>query len=55
MLQRDIVEYGIGKHALELAILIYQGTQLFGFRNFHPAKFGLPFVNAGIADAMLAA
>ena len=69
ILQCDIVEHGIGKHAFELAILIFQSTQAFGFvrrandsldhllsrLTIHPAKLGLPFVNAGIADAMLAA
>ncbi len=48
------VEHGIGQHALELAVLVFQRPKPLGLGHIHPAELGFPFVDAGIAHAMLA-
>ncbi len=55
ILQRDIVEHRVREHPLELGVLVLQRFQAFGFRHVHAAVFGFPFVDAGVADAMLPA
>ena len=55
VLQRHIVEHGTGQHALELAVLIFQRTEPLGFGHIHAAELGSPFVDAGLADTVLAA
>ena len=41
--------------ALQLHVLVLQRPQPLGLRDVHPSEFSLPFVDAGVADAMLAA
>ncbi len=55
ILQRDIVEHGVGEQALQLGVLILERLQTLGFRHFHAAELRLPGVERGAADPVLAA
>jgi hypothetical protein len=52
---RHIIQHGVSQQPLQLRVLVLQRPQPLGLRNVHPFEFGLPFVDAGVADAMLAA
>jgi hypothetical protein len=39
----------------QLRVLVFQRPQPLGLRDVHPSEFSLPFVDAGVADTMLAA
>ena len=41
--------------SLQPGVLIFERPQPFGFRDIHAAKAGLPFVDAGVTDPVLAA
>lgn len=53
--QSCIVEHRVRQEPLQLGVLIFKRLQQLGFGGVYAAKFGLPFIDAGIADAMLAA
>src|SRR5437764_1501771 len=55
VLQRRIVQHGIGQQPLQSRVLVLQRPQPLGLGDVHPAESGLPFVDAGVADAVLAA
>src|ERR1700716_3578979 len=55
VLQRRIVQHGVGQQPLQPRVLVLQRLQPLGLRDVHPAEPRCPFVNAGVADAMLAA
>lgn len=40
---------------VSVVFFVLQRLQPLGFRDVHPAELGLPFVDAGVADALLAA
>jgi hypothetical protein len=46
-------QHGIGQQPLLLRVLVLQRPQPRGFRDVHPAEFGFPFIDAGVADTML--
>jgi hypothetical protein len=54
VLRRRIVQHGIGQQPLQPGVLVLQRLQPLGLRDLHPAELRFPFVNAGVADAMLA-
>ena len=53
--QSRIAEHCICKEPFQLRVLVFQRLQTLGFGYVHAAEFGLPFIDAGIADAVLAA
>ena len=53
--QSRIVEHRICQEPFQLRVLVFQRLQPLGFGYVHAAEFGLPFIDAGIADAVLAA
>src|SRR6266567_8839654 len=55
ILQRRIVQHGIGQQPFQPRVLVIQRLQPLGLRDFQPAELGFLFVDAGVADAMLAA
>src|SRR5205085_6221624 len=55
ILQRGIVEHGIGQHPLQPAVLVLQRPQPLGVGYIETAELGLPFIKRRRADAMLAA
>src|SRR5690606_6959001 len=55
ILQRDVVQHRVRQQPLQPRILVLQSPQPLGLRQLHPAELGLPFVNAGVADTVLAA
>jgi hypothetical protein len=55
ILQRRIVQHGVGQQPFQPRVLVLQRPQPLGLRDLQPAELGFPFVNAGVADAMLAA
>src|SRR3954471_2330339 len=55
ILQRRVVQHGIRQQPLQLRVLVLQCPQPPGLRDIHPTEFGFPFVDAGVADAVLAA
>ena len=50
-----VIEHCVGQHAFQPAVLVFERPQALGLRHVHAAVFSLPFVDAGIADAMLPA
>ena len=50
-----VIEHCVGQHAFQPAVLVFERPQALGLRHVHAAVFSLPFVDAGIADAVLAA
>lgn len=55
VIQSSIVEHRICQEPLQLRVLVFQHLQPLDFGYVHAAEFGLPFILAGIADAVLAA
>src|ERR1700716_4479674 len=55
VLQRRIVQHGVGQQPLQPGVLVLQRLQPLGLRDIHPAELRFPFVDTGVADAMLAA
>src|SRR3954451_19826512 len=55
ILQRRVVQHGIRQQPLQLRVLVLQCPQPSGLRDIHPTEFGFPFVDTGVADAVLAA
>jgi len=53
--QSCIVEHRVRKEPLQLRVLVFQRLQPLGFGHVHAAEFRFPFIDAGIADAVLAA
>lgn len=54
ILQRYIIQHGVSQQPLQLRVLVLQRPQPLGLGDVDPSEFGLPFVDAGVADAMLA-
>src|SRR4030081_2064671 len=50
-----IVQHGVGQQPFEARVLALQRLQPLGLRDVHPAELRFPFVDTGVADAMLAA
>lgn len=50
-----IVEHGIRQEPLQLRVLVLQRLQPLGLRYVHAAELGFPLLDAGVADAVLAA
>src|SRR5215469_4296580 len=55
VLQGGIIEHRIGQHPLELDVLVFQRPKPLGLRHIHAAELRFPFVDAAIADPVLAA
>ena len=55
VLSRRVVQHGIGQQPLQLRVLVLQRPQPLLLGDVHPAELRLPFVDAGVADAVLAA
>src|SRR5690606_6244947 len=55
ILQRRIVEHGVGQQTLQTRVLVLQRLQPARLRDVHPAEAGLPVVDRGVADPVLAA
>src|SRR5690606_23864998 len=55
ILQRRIVEHGVGQQTLQPRVLVLQRLQPARLRDIHPAEAGLPVVDRGVADPVLAA
>src|SRR4029077_5468668 len=55
ILQRGIVEHGIGQHPFQPAVLVLQRPQPLGVGHFETAELGLPLVERRRADTVLAA
>jgi hypothetical protein len=55
VLQRRIVQHGVGQQPLQPRVLVLQRLQPLGLRDLDPAELRFPFVDAGVADAVLAA
>ena len=55
ILQRRIVQHGVGQQPFQPRVLVLERLQPLGLRDLQPAELGLPFVDGGVADAMLAA
>src|SRR5947199_6108449 len=55
ILQRRVVQHGIGQQSLQSRVLVFQRPQPFSLGDVHAAESGLPFVDARVADAVLAA
>ncbi|MGZ2475189.1 hypothetical protein ACVI1N_003480 [Sinorhizobium medicae] len=53
--RRRIVEHRICQKPFQLRVLVFQRLQPLGFGYVHAAELGFPFIDAGIADAVLAA
>jgi hypothetical protein len=53
--QSGIVEHGICQKPFQLRVPVFQRLQPSVFRHFHAAELRFPFIDAGIADAVLAA
>src|SRR4029077_11999699 len=55
VLQGRIVQHRVSQQPLQPRVLVLQRLQPLGLRDLQAAKLGLPFVDASITDAMLAA
>ena len=55
ILQGDIVGHGVRQQSLKMGVLLLKGLQTPRLGNIHSAKFGLPRVDAGVADAVFTA
>ena len=55
VLQSRIVEHRVCQKPLQLRVFVLKCLQPLGFGHVHAAELGLPFIDAGIADAVLAA
>src|SRR6266513_1532995 len=55
VLQRRIVQHGVGQQPFQTRILVLQRLQPLGLRDLQPAELGFPLVDAGVADTVLAA
>lgn len=53
ILQRGIVEHGVGQKPLQPRVLVLQSLQSPSLGDIHPAEAGLPVVNRGVADLVL--
>src|SRR5205823_10698620 len=54
ILQRGIVEHGIGQHPLQPAVLVLQRPQPLGVGYIETAELGLPFIKRRRADPVFA-
>src|SRR3954447_12797792 len=55
VLQRRVVEHGIGQQPLQSRVLVFQRPQPLSLGDVQAAESGLPFVDARVAHAVLAA
>jgi hypothetical protein len=55
VLQGRVVQHGISQQPFQPRVLILERLQPLGLRDFRPTELGLPFVDARVADATLAA
>src|SRR3954454_3826303 len=55
VVQRRVVEHGIGQQPLQSRVLVFQRPQPFSLGDIQAAESGLPFVDARVAHAVLAA
>nr|GAJ37577.1 insertion element ISR1 hypothetical 30.8 kDa protein A [Bradyrhizobium sp. DOA9] len=55
VLQGRVVQHGVGQQPFQPRVLVLQRLQPLGLRDLHPTELGFPFVDAGVANAMLAA
>ena len=55
VLQRCVVQHGVGQELLQPCVLVLQCPQPLRLRDVHPAEFGPPLEDAGVAHAVLAA
>ena len=53
--QSRIVQHRICQEPFQLRVLVFQRLQALGFGYVHAAELGFPLIDAGIADAVLAA
>ena len=54
ILQRGVVQHGIGQQTLQSSVLVLQRLQPARLRDVHPTEAGLPVVDRGVADPVLA-
>jgi hypothetical protein len=54
LLQCSLVEHRFRQELLQLAVLVLQRPKALGVRHVHAAVFGLPVVQRGFRDAVLA-
>ena len=55
ILSRRIIQQGVSQQPLQLRVLALQRPRPLGLRDVRASEFSLPFVDAGVADTMLAA
>src|ERR1700722_12324581 len=54
LFQRRLVQHRLRQKLLQLAVLLFQRSQTLGVRHLHAAVFGLPGVQGGFRNAVLA-
>ncbi|ABY37628.1 hypothetical protein ASZ97_15685 [Brucella melitensis] len=52
--QSGVVEHRICQEPFQLCVFVFQRLQPLGLGHVHAAELGFPFIDAGIADAVLA-
>jgi hypothetical protein len=55
ILQSGIIKHRIGQKPFQAGILVFKALQPLGLTDIDPAILGLPLIDGGIADAVLAA